>query len=58
LTTRATVRPSTSTGCADMTPDRDTIVLAGMLAAIVISGGFMLLAIISETLGKYFPDAD
>jgi hypothetical protein len=41
-----------------MTPDRDTIVLAGMLAAIVISGGFMLLAIISETLAKYFPDAD
>jgi hypothetical protein len=34
------------------------LIYSAMIFAIGLSGGFMLLAIISETLGKYFPDAD
>jgi hypothetical protein len=34
------------------------LIYSAMIFAICLSGGFMLLAILSETLAKYFPDAD
>jgi hypothetical protein len=34
------------------------LIYSAMIFAIGLSGGLMLLAIISETLAKYFPDAD